>query len=144
MEERREREQAEGQSLVLRLRQHQTRAEEASQSLALIQQAISEHDKAVEAMKQLKKMKAGDEMLVSIGASSLIYVTLSNPEKIIVNLGGGVSVEKTPDAAMEYLREKRGDLENSQQKIADVLQSMEMEAQKIQARLQEIAASHQT
>jgi len=133
--------EAEVQSLVLRLRQYQTQAETTSQEMIFVRQAIGEHEKAIETIKQLKHMKAGDEMIVPIGANSYIYVTLGNTDKIIVRIGGGVSAEKDPDSSMEYLKEKKKELENSQREMAGVLQRIEQEAQKIQTRLQEIAAA---
>lgn len=147
MEEREEgvtemdREQAEVQSLLLRLRQYQAQAEATSQELLFVRQAIGEHEKATETIKQLKRMKAGDELIVPIGANSSVYVTLSNTDKIIVRLGGGVSAEKDPDSSMQYLNEKRGELENSQREMTGILQKMEQEAQKLQMRLQELASA---
>ena len=76
-----------------------------------------------------------------VGANSSVYVTLSNTDKVIVRIGGGVSAEKDPDSSIEYLTEKRGELENSQREMTGVLQKMEQEAQKLQARLQELASA---
>ena len=133
--------QAEVQSLLLRLRQYQAQAEGSSQELLFVRQAIGEHEKAIETIKQLKKMKAGDELIVPVGANSSVYVTLSNTDKVIVRIGGGVSAEKDPDSSIEYLTEKRGELENSQREITGVLQKIEQEAQKLQVRLQELASA---
>ncbi|RLG35015.1 prefoldin subunit alpha [Methanosarcinales archaeon] len=141
LSERGREQEAEVQSLVLRLRQYQAQAETTSQEMVFVRQAIGEHEKAIETIKQLKRMKAGDEMIVPIGANSYIYVTLGNTDKIIVRIGGGVSAEKDPDSSMEYLKEKKKELENSQREMAGVLQRIEQEAQKIQTRLQEIAAA---
>jgi prefoldin alpha subunit len=133
--------QAEVQSLLLRLRQYQAQGEATSQELLFVRQAVGEHEKAIETIKQLKKMKAGDELIVPIGANSSVYVTLSTTDKIIVRLGGGVSAEKDPDSSIQYLTEKRGELENSQREMTGVLQKMEQEAQRLQARLQELAST---
>jgi len=132
--------QAELQSLLLKLRQYQAQAEQTSQELLFVRQAISEHDKAIETIKQLKKMKAGDELIVPIGANSSIYVTLSSTDKIIVRVGGGVSAEKDPDSSIEYLSGMKAELENSQREMTGVLQRIEQEAQTLQARLQELSA----
>ncbi len=133
-------EQAELQSLVLQLRQYQAQIEQATQELLFVRQAIAEHDKAIETIKQLKKMKAGDELIVPIGANSSIYVTLSSTDKIIVMVGGGVSAERDPDASMAYLTEKKTELETSQREMAGILQKMEQEAQRLQVRFQELSS----
>jgi prefoldin alpha subunit len=132
--------QAELQSLLITLRQYQAQAEQTSQELLFVRQAINDHEKAIETITQVKKMKAGDELLVPIGANSAVYVTLSNTDKIIVSVGGGISAEKDPDASIAYLTEKRTELENSQREIAGLLQNLEQEAQKLQVRLQELSS----
>ena len=132
-----EREQrAELQTLVLKLRQYQAHAEQVSQELLLVKQAINEHDKAIETIKQLKAMKTGDELIVPIGANSSIYVTLSSTDKIIVGIGGGISTEKSPDSSIEYLGRMKTNLETTQQEKGSLLQRIEQEAQKLQVRLQ--------
>jgi prefoldin alpha subunit len=133
-------EQAELQSLLLQLRQYQAQIEQTTQELLFVRQAIAGHDKAIETIKQLKKMKAGDELIVPIGANSSIYVTLSSTDKIIVMVGGGVSAERDPDSSMAYLTEKKNELETSQREMTDILQKMEQEAQRLQARLQELSS----
>ncbi|MHC1624290.1 MAG: prefoldin subunit alpha [Candidatus Methanospirareceae archaeon] len=133
-------EQAELQSLLLQLRQYQAQIEQTTQELLFVRQAIAGHDKAIETIKQLKKMKAGDELIVPIGANSSIYVTLSSTDKIIVMVGGGVSAERDPDSSIAYLTEKKNELETSQREMTGILQKMEQESKRLQARLQELSS----
>jgi len=139
-EKERKEKESEVQSLALRLRQYQTQAETASQELVMVQQAIAEHDRAIETIKHLKSLKPGDELIVPIGASSSIYVTLSTTDRVIVRIGGGVSAEKDPDSSIQFLEEKKRELEESQRQTASLLQRIEQEAQKLQARLQELVS----
>jgi len=132
--------QAELQSLLLRLRQYQAQAEQKTQELLFVRQALNEHEKAIETIKQLKKMKAGDELIVPIGANSSVYVTLSTTDKIIVRIGGGVSAERDPDSSIVFLSEMKNELENTQREMAGELQRIEQEAQVLQARMQELAS----
>ena len=132
--------QAELQSLLVQLRQYQAQAEQTTQELLFVRQAIVEHDKAIETIKQIKGMKKGSELLVPIGANSSIYVTLSSPDKIILMIGGGISAERDPDSSIAYLTEKKTELENSQREMNELLQRLDQEAQRLQKRLQELAA----
>jgi prefoldin alpha subunit len=140
LSEKEREQQAELQSLLLRLRQYQAQAEQKTQELLFIRQAINDHEKAIETIKQLKKLKAGDELIVPIGANSSVYVTLSTTDKIIVRIGGGVSAERDPDSSIAYLSEMKTELENTQRETTSILQRIEQEAQILQARLQELAA----
>ncbi|RCV63622.1 prefoldin alpha subunit [Methanophagales archaeon] len=132
--------QAEAQSLLLQLRQYQAQAEAITQELSFVGQALAEHEKAIETIKQLKNLKVGDELIVPIGANSLIYVSVSNIDTILVQIGGGISAEKDPDSSIVFLTEKKTQLEGTQREMAGTLQKMEQEAQKIQARLQELTS----
>lgn len=140
LSEKEREQQAELQSLLLRLRQYQAQGEQKTQELLFIRQAINDHEKAIETIKQLKKMKAGDELIVPIGANSSVYVTLSTTDKIIVRIGGGVSAERDPDSSIAYLSEMKNELENTQRETTSILQRIEQEAQVLQARLQELAS----
>ena len=140
LSEKEREQQAELQSLLLRLRQYQAQGEQKTQELLFIRQAINDHEKAIETIKQLKKLKAGDELIVPIGANSSVYVTLSTTDKIIVRIGGGVSAERDPDSSIAYLSEMKTELENTQRETTSILQRIEQEAQILQARLQELAS----
>ncbi|MFZ2070716.1 MAG: prefoldin subunit alpha [Halobacteriota archaeon] len=140
-DERRREQETEMQTLVLTLRQYQAQAEATTQELLFVQQAIAEHDKAIATIKQLRNLKPGDELIVPIGANSSVYVTLSTADKVIVMIGGGISAEKDPESSARYLKEKKDELEKSQQEIARILQRIEQEAQKLQVKLQELASS---
>jgi prefoldin alpha subunit len=138
--DREKEQQAELQSLFLQLRHYQAQAEAMTQELAFVRQALAEHEKAIETIKQVKNMKAGDELLVPVGANSSIYVTLSNTDTVIVSIGGGISAEKNPDSSIEYLTDKKSEIEGTQREMTGTLQRIEQEAQKLQARLQELAS----
>ncbi len=126
--------------MLLQLRQYQAQAEAITQELSFVGQALAEHEKAIETIKQLKNLKVGDELIVPIGANSLIYVSVSNIDTILVQIGGGISAEKDPDSSIVFLTEKKTQLEGTQREMAGTLQKMEQEAQKIQARLQELTS----
>ena len=136
--------QAEVQSLLLRLRQYQAQAEATLQQLNIVNQAIDELNRAIDTIKYLKNLQNGDELIVPIGAGSFIYATLSDINKVIVGIGGGISAEKRPDDAIKHLERRREELQKTQQELTNLMQRIEMEAQRIQARLQEIAGGAST
>jgi len=70
--------------------------------------------------------KENSELLVPIGGTSYIRAKLDNPDKIIVGIGAGVSVEKTRQEAKEVIKKRLEDLEkartSTQQQFAQVAQ----------------------
>jgi prefoldin subunit 5 len=55
-------------------------------------------------------------------------------------IGGGISAERDPESSVAYLTEKKTELENSQREMNELLLRLEQEAQRLQKRLQELAA----
>lgn len=61
----------------------------------------------------LEKEKENAELLVPIGGTSYIRARLDNPDKIIVGIGAGVSVEKTREEAKDIIKKRLEDLEKT-------------------------------
>ncbi|MHC1566531.1 MAG: prefoldin subunit alpha [Candidatus Syntropharchaeia archaeon] len=131
------------QQMIIRLRQYQAQAELINGQIGLIQASINDHEKALATLKDLKSLKPGDELLVSIGAGSSIYTTLSKVDRVIIGLGAGVSAEKSPEEAIEILTKRSDELNEMRGKMTNTLIGIEQEIQKIQSELQAAAAKQQ-
>jgi prefoldin alpha subunit len=57
--------------------------------------------------------KENAELLVPIGGSTYIKVKLTTPDKIIIGLGAGVSMEKTLPEAKTIIKDRLADLEKT-------------------------------
>jgi prefoldin alpha subunit len=76
----------------------------------------------------LEKEKENSELLVPIGGNSYIKAKLETPDKIIVGMGAGISVEKTLQEAKEIIKKRLENLENTraslQQQLAQVAEKI--------------------
>ncbi len=63
----------------------------------------------------VEKEKTNSELLVPIGGSSYVRVKLADPDKVVVGLGAGVSVEKLLPEAKTLLKERLDELTKSMQ-----------------------------
>jgi prefoldin alpha subunit len=61
-------------------------------------------------LESLEKEKENSELLVPIGGNSYIRAKLDNPDKIIVGIGAGVSVEKTRQEAKDVIKKRLEEL----------------------------------
>jgi prefoldin alpha subunit len=72
----------------------------------------------------LEKEKENSELLVPIGGNSYVKARLENPDKLIVGMGAGVSVEKTLQEAKEIVKKRLENLDKTrvslQQQLAQV------------------------
>jgi prefoldin alpha subunit len=85
------------------------------QRISMVNATLTDLAYATATLDGLEKEKENAEMIVPIGGSSYVQVKLANPDKIIVGLGAGVSVEKTLTEAKTTLKERLGELEKTLQ-----------------------------
>ena len=64
-------------------------------------------------LESLENEVENSELLVPIGGTSYVRAKLDNPDRIIVGIGAGVSVEKTRQEAKEVIKKRLEDLEKA-------------------------------
>ena len=87
----------------------------------------------------VEKEKKNAELLVPIGGSSYVKVKLANPDKVVVGLGAGVSVEKKLPEAKALLKERLGALDRSmhaaQQQFTQVAERIKTDRTRLESLL---------
>ncbi len=64
---------------------------------------MEEMDNTKEAIKELKSVKSGSEMLAPIGSGNFISGKICDTEKILVGVGGGIAIKKSSEDALKFL-----------------------------------------
>ncbi len=87
----------------------------------------------------VEKEKKNAEILVPIGGSSYVQVKLANPDKVVVGLGAGVSVEKSLPEAKALLKERLDEVEKSmqasQQQFVQVAERINVDRNRVESLL---------
>jgi len=117
------------------LQQYQNRAEACRQQLALIELSMRECESALNTLDELGKVKANQPALVPIGAGAYVHATIAQVDKILMNLGAGVSAEKDSNAAKETLIKRRDEFIKMHERLNDDLRGMHNEIQKLQLKI---------
>jgi len=96
------------------LQMQQARGEAIRQQIQSMQSSSLEVAAAIEALQNIKKVKG--DTLVPVGAG--VYFSCPKPdfERVVMNIGAGVMVQKKPDEAQGILLDR-------QKKLADALKS---------------------
>jgi prefoldin alpha subunit len=102
--------QEELRKLSNELHYYEQTAEALQQRITMLNTALADLTYANTTLEGLEQEKENAEMLVPIGGSSYVQVKLANPDKIIVNLGAGVSVEKSLTDAKTTIKERLDEL----------------------------------
>jgi prefoldin alpha subunit len=103
--------------LSVELRMLEQTAETLQSRLSMINAVATDLTYANMALENLDKEKENAELLVPIGGTSYIRAKLDNPDRIIVGLGAGVSVEKTRQETKEIVKKRLEDLRKNQQAV---------------------------
>jgi len=74
--------------------------------------------------------------LISIGSGNFVHGKITDIKKILVGMGAGVAIEKTPEYAKEILKRRTSELEKTLSKISKQIQGATMKMQKLQEKLQ--------
>lgn len=119
--------------LVLAYQQYQAQAEALVRQISLMQLTGEGLDRALGAVDALDKAEEGQEMLVPIGSGSFVLALLASREKVVLNVGAGVNIEKTASEAKETLKTRKTEVSEGLKKLNEVLAKLDQEMQKIQA-----------
>jgi len=117
-------EQEELRKLSIEMRFLEQTAETLQQRVRMLNAAMTDLAYANMSLESIEKEKENAELLVPIGGSSHIKVKLASPDKVIVGIGAGVSIEKTLPDAKAIVKERLDELEkairSAQQQFAQV------------------------
>jgi prefoldin alpha subunit len=122
--------------LSVELRLLEQTAEALQSRMNMINSVTTDLAYARMTLEGLEKESEKSELLVPIGGTSYIRAKLDNPDKIIVGMGAGVSVEKTQEEAKEIIKKRLEDLGKTrtsiQQQFAQVAERINQDRERVE------------
>jgi prefoldin alpha subunit len=131
------------QELAVKHQQYQYQAESISQQMNMVQMTIKDVETALVTITALKDEPPGKEMLVPIGFSSFVNATLTNPDKVVIGVGAGVSIEKKTDEAKTFLEKRKDELVKYNEKLNEAISKLAREMRNIEEVVQKYEKSQQ-
>jgi prefoldin alpha subunit len=123
--------------LSVELRFFEQTAETIQSRINMVNAVITDLTYASIALEGLEKEKENSELLVPIGSNSYIKAKLENPDKIIVGMGAGVSVEKTLQETKDIVKNRQENLEKTrlslQQQLTQVAEKISEDREKFES-----------
>jgi prefoldin alpha subunit len=126
--------QREIETLQYYLKEYGQQAEVFAGQLELMENGRMEAFAAIEALESLVATDDGT-VLLQIGGGASLRAKLLDPEKVLLNIGSDVIVEKTNADAVSYLKDRITEMEASQKKVADALDKLKGQMNEIAKRL---------
>lgn len=124
------------QDMAARHQQYQYQGEAIAQQLNMVKLTIKDVETALTTITSLKDETVGKEILVPIGFSSFVNATLTSPDKVVIGIGAGVSVEKRTDDAKAFLEKRKDELNKYYEQLNNALGKLAGEMQNIEKVLQ--------
>lgn len=125
--------------LIARIQLDQQRMDALQQQANLVQMSLTDLDNALRSLATLEGKGEGQEILVPIGAGSFVFTRLASPDRVIIGLGAGVSVEKSYADSRGIIQSRKAELEKAlletsgaMERVAAELAGLQQEAQKYQ------------
>ncbi|MBC7086174.1 MAG: prefoldin subunit alpha [Methanomethylovorans sp.] len=131
-------------NLLIQHREYQRRAEALQQQISMVSLSAQDCLRAINTIEELEKEKAGSQAMVPIGSGSFIYAKLDVLDRVVVNVGAGISIEKPVDDAKEILQRRKNELEKILDKMNTTLAQLAQGMQAIEAQVAAMQQSAQS
>lgn len=98
------------QRMILELRIVESYYNELTARETLVARAMLDSKATIEALKTIPE-GLGSEILVPVGAGVLMRVSSPTIDRVLLNIGAGVVIEKNKEDTLKYLNERLSELE---------------------------------
>ncbi|WP_135612632.1 prefoldin subunit alpha [Methanococcoides sp. AM1] len=88
----------------------QNQAESLQQQMGMVQMSIEECTRAVGTLEELEAVSGSINTMLPLGGGAFVHANVANVEKVVVSVGAGISVEKSPAEAKELLNQRKEEL----------------------------------
>jgi prefoldin alpha subunit len=123
------------QSLQLYLNEYRQQAEIFTQQLSLLEEGRMEAIAAIEALEGAAA--APDSVvLLQIGGGVSVRARILDPDRVLLNIGSEVIVERSNTAARDYLKDRINEMEASAKKVAETLDRLRGQMNDIARRIE--------
>jgi prefoldin alpha subunit len=109
----------------------QQQMEEINQHLELLNQNLAELDISINAVKEIENTKPDTEILAPIANGIFLKAELKDNQKMIVNVGSDITVEKTPPQVVQLLEEQKNMIIQKMSETEVLSQELNKQAMKI-------------
>lgn len=133
--------EAELERIAAEMQMQQSRGDAIRQQIQQMQATMLEIGSAIDAVQNIRKAKG--DTLVPVGAGVYLSCPKPDPERVVMNAGANVLLQKKPEEAARLLEERQkkvgGAIGEAQQELSDVVREIDRLSQQAGA----IAASEE-
>lgn len=114
-----------------------------SEQLKFMEAAKAEARSSIEALEALVATEGEAAVLLPLGGGVTVKATLHDTKNTLVGIGAGVSVEKSTEGAIAFLKDRITEMDASGKRLTESLGKLSEQMRAVEQRMQEIYASVQ-
>jgi prefoldin alpha subunit len=103
----------------------------------ILELAVKEHNQAIDTLKDFENLGKNKEILVPIGADSLVFAKVVDQSKVILNIGSGLAMEENLNDAIEKLTSRIENIDDNKNKIESTIQNLQQQATMLTSSIEE-------
>lgn len=94
---------------------------------------LREFEETKQTIGEMKSVRSGSEILMPIGSGNFVSGKISGTEKVLVGVGGGIAIKKSPEDALKFLDERAAEAKSAMQELGMQFARMENELRMLQS-----------
>ncbi len=118
------------------LQKYQEQVEEIYGELDFLDRLIQEYKRSIDTMQEMVD-SSSHEVLMPIGGNAFAYGEIKSVDRVLVNVGSGIFIEKPLNAAIETLNRRMDELKKSQEKLISTVEEIRQKMDEIASKLRE-------
>ncbi|MFH2020118.1 MAG: prefoldin subunit alpha [archaeon] len=118
--------------LYYELRELDAEIKKFNTHLETLDEQVAELDSSKTAVAKFTELSKGNEMRVPLSSGIYVKTTLADPKKLMINVGVGVAVEKTPEQVLAILQGQIDELTSYRTDLVGQMKIMIARIEKIQ------------
>lgn len=131
--------EAEAQSLQAYANEYAQQFDLMNQQLRFIETARGEALASIDALEAFNGAEGEVTTLLTLGGGVSVRAVVSDTKKVLVGLGAGITVEKSAEDAVSFLRDRITEMDASAKRLTESIGKLGEQMQAVEKRMQEIS-----
>lgn len=128
---------------MVQIEQYKEQMNQLEMQFQYLNAAFADYNRAKITLENLTKADAGSEVLLPIGGGVFIGATAKDTSTVLMDIGGDLVTEKTPEEAIKKIDKRLENLEKTQVKMNEMMERLQNEATEVSAKAQKIMSEQQ-
>jgi len=109
----------------------------------MINERIAELAVSIDALKKLKDVKEGQNIMTTLGSNVFVSADIQDTEKVLVNIGNGILARKDREDAISFLELRMSEIGDIDRELTSEINKYIEEIQRLEPELQKMVEQMQ-